>query len=47
MRTRTVIAAAHIAFPGLGHLRRNGDRFEWVPLDYEGNAGSKGSNGSK
>ncbi|ODV42987.1 MBL fold metallo-hydrolase [Cupriavidus sp. UYMMa02A] len=42
VRDRSMIAAAHIAFPGLGHLRRNGDRFEWVPLNYEGNAGQDG-----
>ncbi|OLL28205.1 MBL fold metallo-hydrolase [Burkholderia sp. SRS-W-2-2016] len=39
VRDRTMIAAAHIAFPGLGHLRRSGERFEWVPLNYEGDVG--------
>lgn len=29
------IAAAHIAFPGLGHVRANGAAFDWLPLNYE------------
>ena len=28
-----MIGAAHIAFPGLGHLRAAGTGFEWVPLN--------------
>ena len=28
------IAAAHIAFPGLGHVRRRGSAYEWVPANY-------------
>ncbi|MDX7951829.1 MBL fold metallo-hydrolase [Lichenihabitans sp. Uapishka_5] len=28
------VAAAHIGFPGLGHVRRDGDRFMWVPANY-------------
>ncbi|KXU84744.1 MBL fold metallo-hydrolase [Caballeronia megalochromosomata] len=30
-----LIAAAHIAFPGLGHVRKAGARYEWVPVNYE------------
>jgi glyoxylase-like metal-dependent hydrolase (beta-lactamase superfamily II) len=29
------IAAAHIAFPGLGHLKREGKRYRWLPANYE------------
>jgi glyoxylase-like metal-dependent hydrolase (beta-lactamase superfamily II) len=29
------VAAAHIAFPGLGHLKREGDRYRWLPANYE------------
>lgn len=29
-----VVAAAHIAFPGLGHVRANGKTFTWVPVNY-------------
>jgi glyoxylase-like metal-dependent hydrolase (beta-lactamase superfamily II) len=28
----TIIGAAHIAFPGLGHIRTEGKSFEWLPL---------------
>ncbi|CAB3771433.1 hypothetical protein LMG29660_06886 [Burkholderia puraquae] len=27
------VGAAHIAFPGLGHLRQDGERYDWVPLN--------------
>jgi glyoxylase-like metal-dependent hydrolase (beta-lactamase superfamily II) len=30
-----VIAAAHIAFPGLGHIRRHHGEYEWLPLNYD------------
>ncbi len=29
-----VVAAAHIAFPGLGRVRANGKAFAWVPVNY-------------
>ena len=29
-----LVAAAHIAFPGLGHVRANGKTFTWVPVNY-------------
>jgi glyoxylase-like metal-dependent hydrolase (beta-lactamase superfamily II) len=29
------IGAAHIAFPGLGHVRRAGAGYRWVPANYE------------
>ncbi len=28
----TIVGAAHIAFPGLGHLRADGKGFTWLPL---------------
>lgn len=33
------VGAAHIAFPGLGHIRRAGNKYEWVPLNYVGEPG--------
>ncbi|WP_128927631.1 MBL fold metallo-hydrolase [Bradyrhizobium guangxiense] len=30
----TWIAAAHIAFPGIGHIRSIDGRFEWLPTNY-------------
>jgi hypothetical protein len=29
-----VVASAHISFPGLGHVRKVGAAFRWVPLPY-------------
>ena len=29
-----MIAAAHIAFPGMGHLRPAGDGYRWIPVNY-------------
>ena len=31
-----LIAAAHIAFPGLGRIRRHDGVYEWLPLNYDG-----------
>ncbi|MEB6337456.1 MBL fold metallo-hydrolase [Serratia rhizosphaerae] len=28
------VAAAHIAFPGLGHVQRQGNGYRWVPANY-------------
>ncbi len=33
-RTGAWIAAAHISFPGLGHIRAEDGRFGWVPANY-------------
>lgn len=30
----TLVAASHIQFPGLGHLRSEGKQFQWVPMNY-------------
>ncbi|POX63102.1 MBL fold metallo-hydrolase [Streptomyces sp. Ru62] len=29
------VAAAHLPFPGLGHLRRAGDGYDWVPVHFK------------
>lgn len=29
-----LLAGPHLAFPGIGHLRSNGEGYEWVPVDY-------------
>jgi len=28
------VAGAHIAFPGIGHLRTNGEGYLWIPVNY-------------
>jgi glyoxylase-like metal-dependent hydrolase (beta-lactamase superfamily II) len=34
-----LIGAAHIAFPGLGRIRRHHGEYEWLPLNYDGAPG--------
>ncbi len=34
-RDKLWVAAAHLAFPGLGHLRRDGNAYRWIPVNYE------------
>jgi glyoxylase-like metal-dependent hydrolase (beta-lactamase superfamily II) len=29
-----LIGAAHLQFPGLGHIRRSGKAYEWIPVNY-------------
>lgn len=31
---RTLVAVPHLAFPGVGHFRRVGSGYEWVPVAY-------------
>ncbi|HEY0282151.1 MAG TPA: hypothetical protein VGC27_05970, partial [Rhizomicrobium sp.] len=31
----TAIAGSHLPFPGIGHIRKDGDGFLWVPVEYE------------
>lgn len=31
---RTLIAAPHLPFPGVGHVRRSASEYQWVPLEY-------------
>lgn len=33
-KNRFWVAGAHLPFPGLGHVRRDGAAFSWVPLDF-------------
>ncbi|MYN26707.1 MBL fold metallo-hydrolase [Duganella levis] len=30
-----MVAAAHIAFPGLGHIRQHQGEYQWLPLNYD------------
>ncbi|CAG9234533.1 MBL fold metallo-hydrolase [Burkholderia vietnamiensis] len=32
---RYLVGAAHVSFPGLGHVRADGDGFDWVPVNYD------------
>ncbi|WP_435929620.1 MBL fold metallo-hydrolase [Dryocola sp. BD613] len=32
------IAAAHISFPGIGHVQKEGDGYRWVPVNYSAKA---------
>jgi glyoxylase-like metal-dependent hydrolase (beta-lactamase superfamily II) len=34
-----IVGAAHIAFPGLGRIRKNQHAYDWIPVNYEGNPG--------
>ncbi|WP_104204298.1 MBL fold metallo-hydrolase [Billgrantia saliphila] len=34
-REQYLVGGAHIAFPGLGHVRRDSDNYDWVPLNYQ------------
>ena len=33
-RDRTLIAAPHLSFPGVGHVRAAGQAYHWVPIEY-------------
>lgn len=33
-RERTLVAGAHLPFPGIGHLRSTGKTYKWVPVNY-------------
>jgi glyoxylase-like metal-dependent hydrolase (beta-lactamase superfamily II) len=33
-RLGTLIAAPHLSFPGVGHIRIEGDSYRWVPVEY-------------
>lgn len=33
-RERTLVAGAHLPFPGIGHLRAVGKTYRWVPVDF-------------
>jgi glyoxylase-like metal-dependent hydrolase (beta-lactamase superfamily II) len=34
-REHILIGAAHIAFPGLGTIRKNGGGYDWIPVNYD------------
>lgn len=38
-REKYMVAGAHIAFPGIGHVRRDETNFDWMPLNYSASAG--------
>lgn len=33
-RERTLVAGAHLPFPGIGHLRATGNTWQWVPVNF-------------
>ena len=33
-RNAVLVGSDHISFPGLGHVRKVGDRYRWVPIQY-------------
>ncbi|MFC5440258.1 MBL fold metallo-hydrolase [Rhodanobacter ginsenosidimutans] len=33
-KDRTLVAGAHIPFPGVGHLRKAGTSYQWVPVNF-------------
>ena len=33
-----LVAAAHVSFPGIGHLRSEGDGYRWIPIPYVNDA---------
>jgi glyoxylase-like metal-dependent hydrolase (beta-lactamase superfamily II) len=34
VKDKSLVAAAHLPFPGLGHLTANGKGYSWIPLNY-------------
>ena len=28
------VGVAHVAFPGIGHVRRDGNGYAWIPVNY-------------
>jgi glyoxylase-like metal-dependent hydrolase (beta-lactamase superfamily II) len=33
-QSRRLVAAAHLSFPGVGHIRAEGQGYTWIPVDY-------------
>ncbi len=31
---RTLVAAPHLAFPGVDHIAREGTGYRWIPIEY-------------
>jgi hypothetical protein len=40
-RKRYIVAPDHLPFPGLGHIRKDGRAYTWVPVDYVNDAVEK------
>jgi glyoxylase-like metal-dependent hydrolase (beta-lactamase superfamily II) len=38
VRKGYIVAPAHLPFPGLGHIRKDGHAYAWVPVDYVNDA---------
>ena len=36
-----IVAPDHLPFPGLGHIRKDGHAYTWVPVDYVNDAVEK------
>lgn len=32
---RTLVAAPHLSFPGVGYVRKTGKNYQWIPINYE------------
>src|SRR6266436_4341745 len=37
-KDRYLIAFAHVSFPGVGHVREEGDHYRWIPVEYVNDA---------
>ena len=35
---RYLLAFAHVSFPGVGHVRNEGDHYRWIPVEYVNDA---------
>lgn len=35
VKSGEIAAAAHLSFPGLGHMQKRGSGYEWIPLNYQ------------
>ncbi|WP_321950806.1 MBL fold metallo-hydrolase [Paraburkholderia bannensis] len=42
-RQHYVVGAAHIAFPGLGHVSPDGNGYRWIPLNYDADPAKHGA----
>jgi len=36
-----IVSPDHLPFPGLGHIRKDGQAYTWVPVDYVNDAVEK------
>ncbi len=42
---RYLLAFAHVSFPGVGHVRKEGDHYRWIPVEYMNDALKQQSQG--